>query len=194
MGEFFHFRRQEDESGRGRRSDFVHDNPEVAHDFLKGRAERNGVALAQCLDLDSELPSCILAVSDDVDATSVTGGGHDIPPQQREVVAGVVEAGIAGELWIKRHVKRPNAKVQGRCAFCGVPWSALLGAKDCEKVEIDLLSVFFLVRSQSPLGIGLFKQAKMITPLVLRRNVDCEAGRSTLRNGTGTPRRAVRKC
>ncbi|CAK0745901.1 hypothetical protein CCP3SC5AM1_1300009 [Gammaproteobacteria bacterium] len=48
--------------------------------------------------MDSELASCILAVSDDADAMSVAGGGHRIPPQQRKVVAGVVEAGIAGEL------------------------------------------------------------------------------------------------
>lgn len=108
VGEFFHFCGQHDESRRSRRSDLVHDDPEVAHDFLKGRAERNGVALAQGFDLDSELASCILAVSDDVDATSISGGGHDIPPQQRKVVASVVKAGVAGELRIKCHIERPN--------------------------------------------------------------------------------------
>ena len=111
VGEFFHFGGQEYESGRRRRSNFVHDDPEVTHDFLKRRAEGNRVALTQSFDLDSELASCILAVSDDVDATSVSSGGHDIPPQQREVVASVVKAGVAGELRIKRHIERPNVEV-----------------------------------------------------------------------------------
>ncbi|MCP5243005.1 MAG: hypothetical protein H6940_06160 [Burkholderiales bacterium] len=34
--------------------------------------------------------------------------GHDIPPEQRKVIATVVEASIAGELRVKRHVMRPN--------------------------------------------------------------------------------------
>ena len=113
MGKFFYLGRQEDKGGRGR-SDFVNNDPDIAHDLFQGRTEGNGISLAQGLDLNGELAGCVLTIGNDVDATGVPRRGHDVPPEQRELVAAVVEAGIAGELRIKRHVVRPNGRVQPR--------------------------------------------------------------------------------
>ena len=110
MRKFFDLGRQEDEGGRGR-SDFVHNDPDVAHDLFEGRTKGNGMSLAQCFDLNGQLAGCVLAVGNDVDATGVPCRWHDVPPEQRKMVATVVEAGIAGELRIKRHVVRPNVEL-----------------------------------------------------------------------------------
>lgn len=67
------------------------------------------MSFAQCLDLNCNLPSGVLAVGDDVDATSIPCRGHDVPATERKLIAAIVEAGISGELRIKRHIERPNA-------------------------------------------------------------------------------------
>ena len=110
MRKLFDFRRQQNKCRWRRRNHFVHDDPEVPHDFFKRAAKRNRMAFAQCFDLNCNLPGGVLAVGDDVNTTSVSCRGHDVPATERKLIAAIVEAGISGELRIKRHIERPNVK------------------------------------------------------------------------------------
>lgn len=66
------------------------------------------MAFAKCLNLNCHLTGSVLAIGDDVNATSVPCGGHNIPAPERKLIAAIVEASIPGDLRIKLHIERSN--------------------------------------------------------------------------------------
>ena len=79
----------------------VQNNPEIAHDLVERGSQWHWISLAQGLYLYANESRSILAVSNDIDASSVSGGRHHVPPKTRKPVATVVEPDVAGKLRVK---------------------------------------------------------------------------------------------